>query len=377
MSFTTTTPYMDLVLPVPTQEFGPAWAEELNVALGLVDSHDHTPGQGVPIPIAAVLINSDLDMLNFNIIDIRATRFTNQTSPLSTPSDVTEMYVVNGNLYYNNQLGQQVQITAGSALNAGSIGGIGGDYISSGALVYYDSLSNSYAFTSAGNLYANMLQGATTIFPTGTNSFGVTLQASGTISSNYAITFADTLPGSQSVVEISPAGVISYVAPTFFVPTGVVLEYGGNSAPAGYLLCDGTSYLQSAFPTLFAVIGNSFGAVDGTHFNVPDRRGNFGRGVTGSSPNDPDVSSRTVPTGSTNTPNAPGSTQTDAMTQHTHNRTGFNDTGTAGALMRGSLGNAGATGNSNDNGIGTISGVTAISTETRPINVYFNYIIKT
>lgn len=53
------------------------------------------------------------------------------------------------------------------------------------------------------------------------------------------------------------------------VPTGAVLDFAGSTAPTGFLLCDGSSYLRTDFPALFAVIGTAFGAVDGTHFNVP------------------------------------------------------------------------------------------------------------
>lgn len=61
-------------------------------------------------------------------------------------------------------------------------------------------------------------------------------------------------------------------------PAGVMTPYGGSSAPSGYLLCDGTSYLRATYPNLFTAIGTVFGAVDGTHFNVPDMRGNIAVG---------------------------------------------------------------------------------------------------
>ena len=64
---------------------------------------------------------------------------------------------------------------------------------------------------------------------------------------------------------------------------GYIFPYGGSVAPAGTLLCDGSSYLRSDYPALFDVIGTNFGAVDGTHFNVPDLRGRVPVGVgTGS-----------------------------------------------------------------------------------------------
>jgi len=64
---------------------------------------------------------------------------------------------------------------------------------------------------------------------------------------------------------------------------GIVHEYAGAAAPAGYVLCDGASYLRSEKSGLFAVIGTTFGSVDGTHFNVPDLKGRAPIGVgTGS-----------------------------------------------------------------------------------------------
>jgi microcystin-dependent protein len=44
----------------------------------------------------------------------------------------------------------------------------------------------------------------------------------------------------------------------------------------GALLCDGASYLRTAFPALFNALGGTsspYGLPDGTHFNVPDCRG--------------------------------------------------------------------------------------------------------
>lgn len=65
------------------------------------------------------------------------------------------------------------------------------------------------------------------------------------------------------------------------VPVGGIVEYGGATAPdADWLMCDGTSYLRTAQPELFAKIGTTYGAVDGTHFNVPDHRNRVGIGAS-------------------------------------------------------------------------------------------------
>lgn len=63
------------------------------------------------------------------------------------------------------------------------------------------------------------------------------------------------------------------------VPSGMIQMYGGSTAPTGWLLCDGTSYLQATYPILFGIIGTTYGSADGTHFNVPDMRGRSPIGV--------------------------------------------------------------------------------------------------
>jgi microcystin-dependent protein len=62
-------------------------------------------------------------------------------------------------------------------------------------------------------------------------------------------------------------------------PIGTILAYGGTSAPAGWMICDGTSLLRASYPELFAVIGTAFGSADSTHFNIPDMTGKTAMGV--------------------------------------------------------------------------------------------------
>lgn len=57
-------------------------------------------------------------------------------------------------------------------------------------------------------------------------------------------------------------------------PAGVVLPYAGSTAPAGWLMCYGQAISRTTYADLFAAIGTTFGAGDGsTTFNVPDCRG--------------------------------------------------------------------------------------------------------
>jgi len=57
------------------------------------------------------------------------------------------------------------------------------------------------------------------------------------------------------------------------LPVGVIFPYGGTAAPTGYLLCFGQSLLRASYADLFTAIGTTYGAADGTHFNLPDMRG--------------------------------------------------------------------------------------------------------
>ena len=51
-------------------------------------------------------------------------------------------------------------------------------------------------------------------------------------------------------------------------PVGLVLPFGGDIAPDGYLLCDGGDYATADYPELFAVVGFTYGGAD-DRFNVP------------------------------------------------------------------------------------------------------------
>jgi len=57
-------------------------------------------------------------------------------------------------------------------------------------------------------------------------------------------------------------------------PTGTVESFAGTVAPDGWLLCNGSNVLRSAYPVLFNVIGTTYGVGDGaTTFTLPDMRG--------------------------------------------------------------------------------------------------------
>lgn len=139
--------YMSLDLPVVSVTLGPTWASELNTALSLVDEHDHTSGKGKTVPSAGININANLNFNQFSPTSVKTVAFYDQGAPLA-PTFVGSIYVVSGDLYYNNGTGQSVKITDGTTINAASIGGIGGDYGGVGvtALESYELGSDTYHF---------------------------------------------------------------------------------------------------------------------------------------------------------------------------------------------------------------------------------------
>lgn len=54
---------------------------------------------------------------------------------------------------------------------------------------------------------------------------------------------------------------------------GLILSYGGSSAPTGFLMCDGSAVSQTDYADLYAIIGISYGNPGGGLFNLPDLRG--------------------------------------------------------------------------------------------------------
>jgi len=72
-------------------------------------------------------------------------------------------------------------------------------------------------------------------------------------------------------------------------PVGVIVAYGGDAAPTGWLLCNGALVAQATYPALFAAIGHRWnGGVDpgGGNFRLPplNNENRYLRGATASGP---------------------------------------------------------------------------------------------
>lgn len=83
--------------------------------------------------------------------------------------------------------------------------------------------------------------------------------------------------GSGGEVLVTIAGGGSGVAGVGQV--GEMSLWGTTTPPINWLICDGQSLLRADYPDLFAVIGTTYGAADGTHFNLPNLKGRVAVGA--------------------------------------------------------------------------------------------------
>ncbi len=184
----------------------------------------------------------------------------------------------------------------------------------------------------------------------------------------------------------------------YLVPVGSIQPFAGSTVPAGWALCDGSSVPRDGiYSRLFAVIDTAFGASDGGSFNLPDLRGRFIRGVDGDAEVDSDRTSRTALKVGGNTGNKVGSAQGYASARPVSS--GFRGTTgtdypdhvhTMQVCMSGPAGFSMAWTAQSANPVPTTDSTSGANTrhqhdfsvtaggdsETRPINVYVNFIVK-
>ena len=149
-------------------------------------------------------------------------------------------------------------------------------------------------------------------------------------------------------------------APANAVPIGAVNTFAMNSAPSGWLSCDGSAVSRTTYSGLFSAVGTTYGTGDGsTTFTLPDLRGEFVRGLD---------NGRGVDSG-----RALGSAQADEFEAHNHDM--YVDVTTTGdnLTITNSSGN-------DEGGLASTIGkpwmVETGGSETRPRNIALLYCIK-
>ena len=199
---------MNLPIPGVGVTDGPTYASDVNTCLSLVDLHDHSTGFGVQITPSGLNINSDLSFGSNNATTIRSVRLSSQSAALALATDLNCVYVISGNLYYNNSSGTSVQITSGSSL-AGAAGTISGLPYGT-ASASYNSGTSTFAWQSATNKSAYMDCSSVLIRNFTTSSYACTLAAPAAMSGDQTVTLP-TIPAATSILMMSNTGAISNV----------------------------------------------------------------------------------------------------------------------------------------------------------------------
>jgi len=142
--------------------------------------------------------------------------------------------VINKTLYYNNQITNIFRPREGVIPELTEEG-------------LWGSIGNNIRNTNTGNVGI------------GTNTPQSALDVHGSINASSAITI--------NYVPIAP-------------PIGSVTAYTVGTAPAGWLICDGSAVSRETYGALFRIIGTTFGVGNNTtSFNLPNYQGAFLRGT--------------------------------------------------------------------------------------------------
>lgn len=112
-------PNMGFPVPTVSVELGPQYATDVNQALFTLDSHNHSPGQGVPIGAQSINIQSDLSFNINNAVNLRTVRFVSTTA--SSGTDVGCIYVKGVDLFYNDLNANVVRLTLNGGLASTSL----------------------------------------------------------------------------------------------------------------------------------------------------------------------------------------------------------------------------------------------------------------
>lgn len=203
MPDTTQTANMGLQLPIVSQQVGPEWASNINSALVQIDQHNHGPGNGVPVGCNGININADLPFNNNNATSLRTARFTSLGSPASSGTDVGCIYVSGQDLYYNDTIGRQVQLTLG-----GNIVGASGNIqnLQDPATVVYNPGTKTFIFSSSSNVRAKMDVSDILLRNDTPGAPAITLHASSTLSGSYTLTLPTSAGTDTFVLATSANG---------------------------------------------------------------------------------------------------------------------------------------------------------------------------
>lgn len=234
-----TTPYMSLVLPTPGVTAGPTYAQMLNTAFGLVDSHTHATGYGQRIPSAGININADLSFHGFNATVLRTVRLYNNASAPATASDRGIVYELGGELYYKDASGNAVQLTCtGAICDSGTDAGVISGLVSP-ATASYNSGTGTFTWKQNASDMASMECGPITIHDTSGTATAVSIQPPAALASSWTLTLPAGVPSPETAaLVVNTSGEASYAYAADVDPSSGFLTLVNGSVDTDALHAD-------------------------------------------------------------------------------------------------------------------------------------------
>lgn len=136
--------------------------------------------------------------------------------------------------------------------------------------------------------------------------------------------YGKTVDGKVELYCQNADGIVTRLTSAGILNEGLVGElrmYAGNTAPAGWLLCDGAAVSRTTYASLYAVVSTRYGVGNGTTtFNLPNFTSKMPRGVASAPGTGSGADTHSHTLAETNIP------------AHTHNLTYYGDGGSTSGI---------------------------------------------
>lgn len=202
MAGETISPNMNLILPGVGETEGPDYAIDLNNSLLIIDQHDHSQGQGVPITPDGISITGDLTFSNYDATNLKSVQFYDQSIAVT---DLGSLYELDGDLYYRDASSNNVRITESGGV-AGSPGSISN--LVSPASASYVALNSTFVWQSDVNTPA-IMDGASIILRNlSAGSYGLTLEPPAAMAADLTLVLPNPPVSGSRFVSLASTGVL-------------------------------------------------------------------------------------------------------------------------------------------------------------------------
>lgn len=198
---------LNITLPTVGATTGPSYATQINAAIQTLI--DDVEAKIVP---AELDINADVDFssggTSYGAENLQRLNFTEQGTALAGGSYVNSLFDVNGELYYQDGAGNNVQLTSGGSLGAvaGNITTTGSPaYAASGVELQWAGGDDEYRFFGNGGGYADLVF-SNLEFRNGSN----TMTMSSGVTSDYSIAFPSAGPSANDLAYFDGSGNITF-----------------------------------------------------------------------------------------------------------------------------------------------------------------------